>query len=164
MIYERPFLNMPKVCITFLKWHSLMLCSLPLLYRGLWTAFHILMYKTFDGIYLAHAIYESVIYFLWYILQVLILVILLLHRDMLSNNCLQMCLLFPQFGYIHKHLWHSIDGDVHILVYEGFYREQWVGVDIIILLYHGVLVANGIPKIFVPYECFDANPLWRMNM
>lgn len=40
-------------------------------------------------------------------------------------------------------------------LYKGFFGEQWVGLDVILLNNNGVLVADGICKCFGPYECTD---------
>ena len=41
----------------------------------------------------------------------------------------------------------------------GFWREQWVGLDVVLLNELGVPVADGICRNSNPRECVDANPL-----
>lgn len=49
--------------------------------------------------------------------------------------------------------WHNIP------MCKGFSREQWVGLDVILINDAGVSIANGIRRNLFPTECVDANPL-----
>lgn len=62
---------------------------------------------------------------------------------------------FPMCGQPHA----PMDANVNTPMYEGFSREQWVELDVVLLNYSGVHVVNGILRNFAPHECLDADPL-----
>ena len=62
------------------------------------------------------------------------------------------------FG-MHDQSLHSGEDHNDIPLYVGFGREEWVGLDVVLLNELGVPVANGICRNCDPCECVDANPL-----
>ena len=60
---------------------------------------------------------------------------------------------------VHKQSQHSKNDHDNISLCVSFRREQWVGLDVVLLNELGVLVANGICRISNPRECIDINPL-----
>ena len=60
---------------------------------------------------------------------------------------------------VHEQSQHSRDDHGHTLLYADFGREQWVGLDVVLLNDLGVPVVNGICRTSDPRECVDANPL-----
>ena len=60
---------------------------------------------------------------------------------------------------VHKQSLHMGEGHDDILLCAGFGREQWVGLDVVLLNDVGVPVADDICKNSDPRECVDANPL-----
>ena len=59
----------------------------------------------------------------------------------------------------HAQSHHPGDDDEEIPSCEGFSREQWVGLDVVLVDGNGVSVADGICRNSLPRECIDANPL-----
>ena len=60
---------------------------------------------------------------------------------------------------VHKQSQHSGDDHDDIPLCAGFGREQWVGLDVVLLNVLGVPVVDGICRNSNPRECVDANPL-----
>jgi hypothetical protein len=54
---------------------------------------------------------------------------------------------------------HPVEVNVAIPLCAGFGREQWVGLDVVLLNDAGVPVANGICRNSNPRDCVDADPL-----
>ena len=60
---------------------------------------------------------------------------------------------------VHKQSLHLGEDHDNIPLCAGFGREQWVGLDVVLLDEAGVPVADGICRKSDPRECVDANPL-----
>ena len=60
---------------------------------------------------------------------------------------------------VHEQSLHSGHDHNDIPLCVGFGREQWVGLDVVLLNELGVPVANDICRNSDPRECVDANPL-----
>ena len=60
---------------------------------------------------------------------------------------------------VHEQPLHFGDDHDDIPLCADFGREQWVGLDVVLLNELGVPVANGICRNSDPCECVDANPL-----
>ena len=60
---------------------------------------------------------------------------------------------------VHEQSLHSRDDHDDIPLCAGFRREQWVGLDVVLLNDLGVPVVDGICRNSDPCDCVDANPL-----
>ena len=61
--------------------------------------------------------------------------------------------------HLHGRSQTSMDEHLDIPSCEGFSREQWVGLDVVLLNHNGDPVADGILRNSAPHECVDASPL-----
>ena len=60
---------------------------------------------------------------------------------------------------VHVQNLHSGHDEDDIPLCAGFGREEWVGLDVVLLNEFGVPVADGICRNSNPRDCVDANPL-----
>lgn len=56
---------------------------------------------------------------------------------------------------MHRHSQPPFHGVTDIFECEGISREQWVGLDVVLLDHHGVPIANGILMNFTTHKCVE---------